>query len=829
MPSVPQEDPMAQMSGFSKLLGSDAGSKGITGLSGIGGAGGFGDQMSDMMQDVPAGDWAGFSARGGAIPFRGYDAGGGPNVDDIPSWPLPPTIASDPPPTDGPGVNEPPPPQPAYAVPFRQEDTITGNPQPTFATTPTAGSNTLLPPTAPLSNQPTGPEQAFAGVAEPPIPRARPPEEEINAERWNTSDQPQIDPRVERLRAGIRHAETGGERNPYGSVTSTGTGHKVYGAYQIMDTNIGPWTEEAFGQRLTPQQFLNNPGAQDAVARFKLGDYAGKYGYHGAARAWLAGEGGMNNAVARDRFGSTPYGYADKVMAYANQAGDMGDDAQGGINQALAHSGEKPTAGLRAAQPAAQPEEGNFLSRLFSNRKPGAPGSAEDPRMMQPGNGIAIPLIAAGLGMMASRSPYFGVGVGQGGLMGLQAFEEQRKQALSEKQIQERANMLEEQIKHMHKQEDVATEHLGIERERLNRPIKMTDPVSGVEYLADPRSGKPVGNTQGAVGPNARPLADPNSPGVQPGTPENKTHAAGTHPEVLTEIAKVDPNLPATVKAISEGRMTLQSAGYKDKTRLAKFVNAYDPNWNQQVFAARQRQLNDETSNGTAGKMIMATNQLLPHLNTLSRRAEALDNSNYPGVNTIKNWILTKTGDPRIKEFTSTREVAALDTARLLRGSGQMSEKDIEEWRKQISEADSPRTLQGVIQNLSEDLIGARINSIQQTHRSVMGTEPPDWISGEAKTARNAIKERAALTEARNEIDRGGTSKESVIANLRSQGIDPAKLGPNYQSSAASQGTQQNKSSATSETPPAPGARKANDGHWYTPDPNRPGKYLRVD
>lgn len=30
------------------------------------------------------------------------------------------------------------------------------------------------------------------------------------------------------------------------------------------------------------------------------------------------------------------------------------------------------------------------------------------------------------------------------------------------------------------------------------------------------------------------------------------------------------------------------------------------------------------------------------------------------------------------------------------------------------------------------------------------------------------------------------------------------------------------------ETPPAPGARKAPDGQWYTPDPKRPGKYLRV-
>ena len=29
--------------------------------------------------------------------------------------------------------------------------------------------------------------------------------------------------------------------------------------------------------------------------------------------------------------------------------------------------------------------------------------------------------------------------------------------------------------------------------------------------------------------------------------------------------------------------------------------------------------------------------------------------------------------------------------------------------------------------------------------------------------------------------------------------------------------------------PPAPGAKQAPDGNWYVPDPNRPGKYLRVD
>lgn len=34
---------------------------------------------------------------------------------------------------------------------------------------------------------------------------------------------------------------------------------------------------------------------------------------------------------------------------------------------------------------------------------------------------------------------------------------------------------------------------------------------------------------------------------------------------------------------------------------------------------------------------------------------------------------------------------------------------------------------------------------------------------------------------------------------------------------------------AGAETPPVQGARKAADGNWYIPDPNRPGKYLRVE
>ena len=118
-------------------------------------------------------------------------------------------------------------------------------------------------------------------------------------------------------------------------------------------------------------------------------------------------------------------------------------------------------------------------------------------------------------------------------------------------------------------------------------------------------------------------------------------------------------------------------------------------------------------------------------------------------TNTIKNWWLTATGDPRVKEFQSVREVASMDAARLLRGSGQMAEKDIEEWRKNIAEAGSPQQLQGVIHQLADDLIKARINSIEGLYRMNMRQEPPKFLWPETEKALEKIKQNYAAVNAK--------------------------------------------------------------------------------
>jgi hypothetical protein len=215
------------------------------------------------------------------------------------------------------------------------------------------------------------------------------------------------------------------------------------------------------------------------------------------------------------------------------------------------------------------------------------------------------------------------------------------------------------------------------------------------------------------------------------------------HPEVLGAY----PQIANDIKAIDEGRMSLGSIDYRKRALYANVLNRYDPEWDQNMFDARKRMNNDLTGNGNTGKMLMAINQLLPHLNTASQRAQELDNSNYPAANSIKNWIATATGDSRIKAFNGVREVAAMDAARLLRGSGQMSEKDIEFWRDNLASAGSPRQLQDSLHQLADDLIGARVSSIEHEYRMVMKKDPPQFVSNDARTALDAMKARKTAAD----------------------------------------------------------------------------------
>lgn len=122
--------------------------------------------------------------------------------------------------------------------------------------------------------------------------------------------------RAEKATASI---ESGGAYDKLGPVTKTGD--RAYGKYQVMGKNIPEWSRTHLGREITPDEFLNDSKAQDAIYRGQMGQYAQKYGPEGAARAWFAGEGGMNDPQRKDQLGTTVENYGKRfATAYGPDA-----------------------------------------------------------------------------------------------------------------------------------------------------------------------------------------------------------------------------------------------------------------------------------------------------------------------------------------------------------------------------------------------------------------------------------------------------------------------------------------------------------------------------
>ncbi len=108
----------------------------------------------------------------------------------------------------------------------------------------------------------------------------------------------------------------------------TEKGNQAYGRYQVMDFNIPVWTKEVLGQEMTPQQFLRDKEAQDAVAGAKFGQYVEQYGNpYDAASMWFSGRPMDRAGNASDVTGTSVPQY---VSRFANALGmPMEQNAEG--------------------------------------------------------------------------------------------------------------------------------------------------------------------------------------------------------------------------------------------------------------------------------------------------------------------------------------------------------------------------------------------------------------------------------------------------------------------------------------------------------------------
>jgi len=111
----------------------------------------------------------------------------------------------------------------------------------------------------------------------------------------------------------IGQFESGGNYKAMGPTTNRGD--RAYGRYQVMGANIPSWTKEVLGRSMTPQEFLNDPQAQDAVARAKMQQSFDKRGnWEDVASIWFSGRPLAGNK-SQDVIGTSTPRYVQNVMS----------------------------------------------------------------------------------------------------------------------------------------------------------------------------------------------------------------------------------------------------------------------------------------------------------------------------------------------------------------------------------------------------------------------------------------------------------------------------------------------------------------------------------
>jgi hypothetical protein len=119
--------------------------------------------------------------------------------------------------------------------------------------------------------------QTHFGEYVPPEPASEPNNNGITPDQLEKMFDADKSHNIDQLLNKTKKIESHGQGD-YGAIGPVTKHGRAYGAYQVMEGNIPAWTQEVLGNPMTKEEFLQNPEAQEKVARAKMEQYYNKYG-----------------------------------------------------------------------------------------------------------------------------------------------------------------------------------------------------------------------------------------------------------------------------------------------------------------------------------------------------------------------------------------------------------------------------------------------------------------------------------------------------------------------------------------------------------------------
>lgn len=416
-------------------------------------------------------------------------------------------------------------------------------------------------------------------------------------------------------------------------------------------------------------------------------------------------------------------------------------------------------------------------------------------------------LLAAGLGMLASRSPFLGNAIGEGGAAGLTAFnageEHDRKIAAEAQKLSQEAKK---------EADDLALrKQTQAETARHNKATEAKEFKPQLVHHTDPATGQEIYNT---YDPNTKKMSPVEMPSVgevkdsgkfvsQAAPKEERRKALPASPEARDEgYAKWledhrPPGYADIVRGVADyeidpNREASLQKGQRDQ--LYRDVKQYDPTYDQTHFGEKVGVINS-FSRGADRAAVNSLNVSVSHLGTLKDLGAALQNGNFPIVNRIINQAGIQTGGAAVTNFNAAKEIVGDEVVKAIVG-GVSAQADRDAIKHLIMAQQSPAQLQGTI-NTFISLLGGQLEGRRTGYQAGTGLNNFDqkYLSPETREALTRIK----VT--------GGTVDPTIMKMVYPSGI-PAPSGQAQQAGTSS-----------GFTPPAGAIPQTHNGKTYYYDP----------
>lgn len=283
--------------------------------------------------------------------------------------------------------------------------------------------------------------------------------------------------------------------------------------------------------------------------------------------------------------------------------------------------------------------------------------------------------------------------------------------------------------------------------------------VIGQTMLGQPQYGWINPQNQTVTPANASPGGNGGMPALDDSKPIYGQLPKAQQAIVDSMLAGHQP-MPSSFALKTQYWNTLLAAANEKATAQGSFFDA--TNWGQRLKTAQ-----DFSTGGRSGQTINALDTVQQHLEKLSNDTEALDNGDYPAINSVKNNIATYTGfDPaRRKQIQAVQDDVKAVTDEMARAykSGAMSDKEISQWQALISTSDSKDKMRQALADFADLLNGKRRTTLDQ-YRGIMGSEAPAANNAENVRITSLIHDRnAGVTGASS----AATAPAPAVAALR--------------------------------------------------------------